>query len=172
MDGPSSFITDNITKSRSLIESDDDDDDDDDEESSTIGNYQYMNGWMVDDPNSRETLALVGDVTDKIALLMDDILDSCPSFIMAAGYLKREKHAVFVAIVVTHALLTEDMARVLQNTSDIDQIIVTNTTPISSRILELCPKIRVIDISGILSEAIRRIHNGESVSQLFLSMSL
>ena len=118
----------------------------------------------------KETLTLVGDVKDRIALLADDILDSCPSFIIAADFLKNEKQAIHVIIVVTHAILTEDMAWALQRASSIDRIVVTNSSPIPASVVDLCDKLHVIDISDILSEAIRRIHNGESISHLFSSL--
>ncbi|CCF34142.1 ribose-phosphate pyrophosphokinase, partial [Colletotrichum higginsianum] len=70
-----------------------------------------------------------------------------------------------VIAIVTHGVLSGNAVETL-NKSCLSRIVVTNTVPLGDKI-ERCPKLRVIDISQVLGEAIRRTHNGESVSYLF-----
>lgn len=130
-------------------------------------------------------LTIVGNVTDRLAILVDDIIDEVENFITAAEFLK-EQGATKVHLYATHALYSLEQARQLQN-SVIDQIVVTNSSKSCSRaslslkfvlpvppeptIVSECPKIRTIDISILLTEAIRRIHNHESLSHLFKEIS-
>jgi len=113
-------------------------------------------------------LTVVGDVRDKVAIMVDDMLDDPGAFIAAAEALK-ERGARQIYILCTHGLMSSDAPSVLE-TSPIDQIVVTNTVPHESQKLQ-CVKIKTVDISILLAEAIRRIHHSESMSFLFKNVT-
>ncbi|KAI0225265.1 ribose-phosphate pyrophosphokinase 1, partial [Massospora cicadina] len=110
------------------------------------------------------TLTLVGDVKDKVVFLLDDIIDKCGSFIQASDYLVKNGQAKRVIVMATHGVLSGDALVELEQCQSIDKVVITNTYPIPPERRALSTKIVVIDISTTLSEAIRRTHNGESIS--------
>ncbi|KAI9202388.1 phosphoribosyltransferase-like protein [Polychytrium aggregatum] len=112
-------------------------------------------------------LTLVGDVRDKICFLVDDIIDSPKSYLDAAQHLKTVCGATTVYIIATHAMLSGNSLQEIEECPHVHQIIATNTYPISEEKRKIATKLQVIDISSVLSEAIRRTHNGESISYLF-----
>ncbi|KAI9220265.1 ribose-phosphate pyrophosphokinase 1-like protein [Blastocladiella britannica] len=111
-------------------------------------------------------LQLVGDVAGRPCFLVDDILDKASGFIAAARLLRR-RGASRVYVLATHGLLSGDALTELEACDAVYQVIVTNSYPISTEKQALTNKLRIIDISGVLAEAIRRTHNGESISYLF-----
>ncbi|EPE30566.1 PRTase-like protein [Glarea lozoyensis ATCC 20868] len=115
-------------------------------------------------PNEVSRMVLVGDVENKIAILVDDMADTCGTLAKAAETVMNHKAREVVAI-VTHGILSGNAIETL-NKSRLSKVVVTNTVPLGDKI-ETCEKIRVMDISPTLAEAIRRTHNGESVSFLF-----
>jgi ribose-phosphate pyrophosphokinase len=76
-----------------------------------------------------------------------------------------ENGATLVYAIVIHGILSGKAVHVI-NESVLTQVVVTNTVNLEDK-LNSCPKLRCIDISGTLAEAIRRTHNGESISYLF-----
>ncbi|ERT03453.1 hypothetical protein HMPREF1624_01768 [Sporothrix schenckii ATCC 58251] len=115
-------------------------------------------------PNVVGRMVLVGDVQDKIAILVDDMADTCGTLAKAAATLK-EHGAREVIAIVTHGILSGGAVDTI-NKSCLSQVVVTNTVPLGDK-QERCPKIKVIDVSSTIAESIRRTHNGESVSYLF-----
>ncbi|KAI0163435.1 ribose phosphate diphosphokinase subunit prs4 [Pestalotiopsis sp. IQ-011] len=115
-------------------------------------------------PNVVGRMVLVGDVRDKVAILVDDMADTCGTLAKAAQVLSENGAAEVVAI-VTHGILSGDAINILNN-SVLSRIVVTNTVPLGEK-EQQCKKLKVIDVSPTLAEAIRRTHNGESVSFLF-----
>ncbi|KAL7750125.1 ribose-phosphate pyrophosphokinase 1 [Sorochytrium milnesiophthora] len=113
-----------------------------------------------------EGMQLVGDVDRKIAFIVDDILDKAESFVTAAKLLKK-RGAQLVYVVATHGILSGDAIWQMEQCDAIHQVIVTNSYPIQPEKRNSSSKLRVIDISTVLAEAIRRTHNGESISYLF-----
>jgi len=109
-------------------------------------------------------MILVGDVKDKVALLVDDMADTCGTLATAAELLLA-KSAKAVYALVTHGVLSGPAIDRI-NKSELVELVVTNSIPQTER-LERCPKLRVINIAHMLSEAIRRTHHGESISSLF-----
>jgi ribose-phosphate pyrophosphokinase len=109
-------------------------------------------------------MVLVGDVSDKIAILVDDMADTCGTLVKAAETVMNHGAREVVAI-VTHGILSGSAIDTL-NKSKLSRVVVTNTVPLGDKI-ERCDRIRVMDISPTIAEAIRRTHNGESVSFLF-----
>ena len=114
-------------------------------------------------------LTLIGTVEGKTAILIDDHLDEVDSLVRAAALL-REKGATRVVVIGTHGIMSSNTPEKLQ-ASLIDEIIVTNTLPQEEH-EKKCDKIRVVDISLLMSEAIRRIHFGESMSYLFRNVPM
>jgi ribose-phosphate pyrophosphokinase len=109
-------------------------------------------------------MVLVGDVEKKIAILVDDMADTCGTLVKAAETVMNHGAREVVAI-VTHGILSGNAIETL-NRSKLSRVVVTNTVPLGEKI-EMCSRLRVMDISPTLAEAIRRTHNGESVSFLF-----
>lgn len=114
--------------------------------------------------NEVSRMVLVGDVTDKVCLLIDDIADTCGTLCKAADVLL-DNGAKKVVAMITHGIFSSDAIEKLNN-SKLDRIVCTNSLPLDEKV-GACDKIEVIDISPTLAEAIRRLHNGESVSYLF-----
>ena len=115
-------------------------------------------------PNEVSRMVLVGDVQDRIAVLVDDMADTCGTLVKAADTLIG-KGAHEVVAIVTHGILSGNAIETL-NGSKLSRVVVTNTVPHGDK-KEMCDKIETIDISPTLAEACRRTHNGESVSFLF-----
>ncbi|KAJ3057260.1 hypothetical protein HK097_009919 [Rhizophlyctis rosea] len=109
-------------------------------------------------------MVLVGDVRGKTCILVDDMADTCGTLVEAARVLM-ENGASKVFAMVTHAVLSGDAMKKISN-SQLDRLVVTNSIPHDDKKL-LCPKLATIDVSATFAEAIRRTHNGESISYLF-----
>ncbi|RDW64912.1 ribose-phosphate pyrophosphokinase [Coleophoma cylindrospora] len=110
------------------------------------------------------TMMLVGDVSNRVAILVDDLADTSNTITRAAKLLKKEG-ATYVYALITHGVLSGDaIARI--NASALDKVIVTNSVPQDEH-RRLCPKLEVLDIGSVFAEAIRRVHHGESISVLF-----
>jgi len=109
-------------------------------------------------------MTLVGDVNGKIALLVDDMADTCGTFKLAAETLK-QKGATDVYALCSHGVLSGDAVDKIEK-SPLVEVVVTNSIMLSEESSK-CAKIKVVDIAPILAEAIRRTHNGESISVLF-----
>lgn len=114
--------------------------------------------------NEVSKMVLVGDVTDKICLLIDDMADTCGTLCKAADVLLESK-ARKVVCMITHGIFSGNAIERLNN-SKLEKVICTNSLPVQDK-LKQCDKIEMLDISSTLAEAIRRLHNGESVSYLF-----
>lgn len=114
-------------------------------------------------------MILVGDVKDKVAIIIDDMADTCGTLAKAAQTVMDHGAREVVAI-VTHGILSGKAVQTI-NESCLSQLIVTNTVPLGDK-LERCPKIRIIDVSATIAESIRRTHHGESVSSLFRNVPL
>uniref|UniRef100_A0A672F2F8 Phosphoribosyl pyrophosphate synthase-associated protein 1 n=1 Tax=Salarias fasciatus TaxID=181472 RepID=A0A672F2F8_SALFA len=112
---------------------------------------------------------LLDPLTVSLCLLQDDIIDDVGDFVAAAEILK-ERGAYKIYIMATHGLLSADAPRLIEE-SAIDEVVVTNTVPHEVQKLQ-CPKIKTVDVSMILAEAIRRIHNGESMAYLFRNITV
>lgn len=120
-------------------------------------------------PKVKPPLTIVGDVTGRIAIMVDDLIDDVQAFVAAAALLK-ENGAGKIYLLATHGLLSSDAPRLIEE-SPIDEVVVTNTIPHEIQKLQ-CHKIKTIDISILIAEAIRRIHNKESMSYLFRNVTL
>lgn len=115
-------------------------------------------------PNEVSRMVLTGDVHGKIAILVDDMADTCGTLVKAAETVMANGANEVIAI-VTHGILSGNAIQNL-NSSKMGKIVVTNTVPHQDK-KEQCSKLETVDVSPTLAEACRRTHNGESVSYLF-----
>lgn len=118
-----------------------------------------------DRPNHSEAMHVIGDVKGKIAILMDDMVDTAGTLCHGADTLL-ENGAKEVHACCSHGVLSGPAVDRL-NSSAIKSLVVTNTIPLRENARE-CGKIKVLSVSSLLAEAIRRIHNEDSVSSLFV----
>ena len=106
---------------------------------------------------------LVGDVRGKVCVITDDLTSTCGTLIAAAKLLK-ENGATKVYAAVSHCLLNETGQQKLLNAPEIEALVTTDAVPQTT---DLGGKVKVVSIAPLLGEAIRRIHDGKSVSSLF-----
>ena len=119
------------------------------------------------DPELETTITLVGNVRDRPVFIIDDIIDKAGSWIAAAETCARRGGATKVYCMATHGLFGGDALQEMQACDEIDKIVVTNAFPIPAEKKRGVSKLVELDVSNLLSEAIRRNHHGESISQLF-----
>lgn len=119
------------------------------------------------DPEIESTVTLVGNVRDKPVLIVDDMIDKAASWIAAAETVVKRGGATKVYCMATHGLFGGDCLQELDDCDEIGAIVVTDAFPIPEEKRRLTNKLVVLDVSGLLSEAIRRNHHGESISQLY-----
>lgn len=108
--------------------------------------------------NEVSKMTLVGDVRGKVAILVDDMADTCGTLAKAADTLKAHG-AIKIEAIVVHGILSGKAIEVI-NASELSRVVVTNTVPHEDK-KHKCSKIETIDIGPTLAEAIRRTHNGE-----------
>lgn len=118
-------------------------------------------------PKAEHMITLVGDVKDRTVFIVDDMIDKPGSWIAAAETVVKRGKANKVYIIATHGVFGGDCLDELQACDCIDQIVVTNSFPISHDRVKNITKLAILDLSLLLSEAIRRNHYGESISPLF-----
>jgi ribose-phosphate pyrophosphokinase len=115
-------------------------------------------------PNEAKALHLIGDVTGKTAVIIDDMIDTAGTLTQAVdSLLKNGAKRVFA--VATHPVLSGPAVSRLKE-SRIEKLWVTDTIPLSEA-AQNCGKIEVISVAPVLAEAIKRIHGNDSVSSLF-----
>ena len=119
-----------------------------------------------DSPEATEVMHILGEVKRKVCLLVDDLIATGSSLVEAARALE-QAGAMAVYACVTHPVLSGP-ARSRIAASPLKELIVTNTIPLSEQTRH--PKIKVLSVASLLSEAIRRIHYEESISSLFDGM--
>ena len=114
--------------------------------------------------NVAEVMNVIGEIQDRTCLIVDDMIDTANTLCKAASALK-ERGASRVLAYATHPVFSgEAVSRIAS--SDIDQVVVTDTIPLSEA-AQNCVRIRQVSIAGLLAETVRRISNEESVSYLF-----
>lgn len=118
-----------------------------------------------DAPNISKVMHVIGNVKDKDALIIDDMVDTGNTLVQAAQALK-EKGANKVFAACTHAVLSGSAIERINN-STLEELIITDTVPLGEK-KERCPKIKVLTVAHLLGEAIKRIHEETSISSLFV----
>jgi ribose-phosphate pyrophosphokinase len=116
-----------------------------------------------DGPNVAVVMHLIGDVRDKDAIVIDDMIDTAGTLVQAVGALEREGARRIIAGGV-HAVLSGPAVERLRH-APIEEIVVTNSIPLPAE--KRLPNMTVLTVAPLLGEAIRRIHDEESVSTLF-----
>ena len=115
--------------------------------------------------NESEVINVIGEVENKVCIVPDDLIDTAGTICNGANALKNKGAKKIIAF-ITHAVLSGDAIENINN-SEIDSLIVSNTIDLDDK-LKKCPKIDVFDISPVLSESIKRIDSGKSISELYL----
>lgn len=115
-------------------------------------------------PNMSEVMHIIGLVENKNLIIVDDMIDTGGTIYLASQELKK-RGAKNIWVCATHALLSGDAINLLEE-APIDRIIVTDTIPIPEH--KRIKKIEILTVSGLIAEAIRRIHEEKSISALFV----
>ena len=115
--------------------------------------------------NESKVMNIIGEVTGKTCVLIDDMVDTAGTLCQAAQALKDEG-AVKVVAYITHAVLSGKAVEKIAN-SALDELIVTDTIPLSKE-AQSCGRIRKLSVAALLAETIRRIRDEESVSSLYV----
>jgi ribose-phosphate pyrophosphokinase len=114
--------------------------------------------------NESEVMHIIGDVTDRTCILVDDMCDTAGTLCKAADALKANGASRVVAY-ATHPVLSGPAVGNITNSS-LDELIVTDTIPLSAASIS-CSSIRQLTIADLLAEAVRRVCNEESISAMF-----
>jgi ribose-phosphate pyrophosphokinase len=118
-----------------------------------------------DRPNESEVMHLIGDVKGRDCIIIDDMIDTAGTLCNAARA-AMDYGARRVVACATHGVLSGPAVQRIEE-SPLEEVVVTNSFPLSEE-ARACKKIRVLSIARLLGEAIRRIHNSDSVSSLFV----
>jgi ribose-phosphate pyrophosphokinase len=117
-----------------------------------------------DGPNVAVFMHLIGDVKNRDAVIIDDMIDTAGTIVQAADALQREGARRILACGVHPVLSGPAMARL--EGAPLEEVVVTNSIPLGKD--KELPKMTVLSVAPLLAEAIRRIHDEESVSTLFV----
>ncbi len=118
-----------------------------------------------DKPGAAVAMHLIGDVRDKDAVVIDDMIDTAGTLVQAVSALEREGARRILACGV-HAVLSGPAIERIK-ASPIEEVVVTNSVPLTPE-KRTAARITVLTVAPLLGEAIRRIHDEESVSTLFV----
>jgi ribose-phosphate pyrophosphokinase len=114
--------------------------------------------------NKVTSMRLIGEVDGKDVVLVDDLVDTGGTICKAATLLK-EKGAKSVRAVCTHPVLSANAYENIEN-SNLEELVVTDTIPLKKE----SDKIKVLTVSDLFAKAIRKIHDHESISSLFIRL--
>ncbi|MGV8941587.1 MAG: ribose-phosphate diphosphokinase [Lysobacter sp.] len=115
--------------------------------------------------NVATVMNIIGDVSGKTCVLVDDIVDTAGTLCAAAAALKAQG-AIKVVAYCTHAVLSGAAISNIRG-SELDELVVTDTIPLTDAARE-CGRVRQLSVAELLAETIRRISGGESVSSLYV----
>jgi ribose-phosphate pyrophosphokinase len=115
-------------------------------------------------PEKAEAIHILGDVKNKNAIIVDDLIATGGSLMEAVSALKRAG-AKDIYAAITHGVLSGNAIKNIDSCKDLKQLVITDTIPLDSS--KRHPRIKVVTVAPLLGEAIRRIHFEESVSALF-----
>jgi len=115
-------------------------------------------------PDASEVMNIIGNVSGSDIIIFDDIISTAGTITQAAKALKKQGAGKVIAVAAHPVLSGEALKRL--NESCIEEVVVTNSIPFDR--YDDCGKVKVVDISALLGEAIMRIHKEESISILFV----
>jgi ribose-phosphate pyrophosphokinase len=116
-------------------------------------------------PNMAEVMNVIGEVSGKTCVLVDDMVDTAGTLCQAAAVLK-QRGAVRVVAYITHPVLSGPAVERI-SASELDEIVVTDTIPLNAQ-ARGCDRIRQLSVAELLAETLRRMNEAESVSSLYL----
>lgn len=116
-------------------------------------------------PNEAQVMNIIGTVQGKRVIILDDLIDTAGTVVQAANALT-DAGALEIAVCCTHPVLSGPAIERIEG-SKIKELIVTDTIPLGEKAAN-CKRIKVLSVSGLLSEAVRRIYYNDSVSSLFI----
>ena len=116
-------------------------------------------------PNESKVMNIIGEVSGRSCVLIDDMVDTAGTLCLAAQALKDEGAERVVAY-ITHAVLSGNAVERIASSS-LDELVVTDTIPLSEAGRQ-CARIRQLSVAALLAETIRRIRDEESVSSLYI----
>ena len=114
-------------------------------------------------PNKAEVSHLIGDLEGKDVLIIDDMIDTAGTTVSAAQA-AMDKGAKSVTAAATHGVLSDPAIDRLKE-APIKELIITDTISVKKE--KQLPNMKIVSVANVFAEAIKRIHNGESVSALF-----
>ena len=114
--------------------------------------------------NEAQVMNIIGDVTDRSCLIVDDMVDTAGTLCKAADALKAHGASKVIAY-CTHPVLSGPAIDNISN-SNLDELVVTDTIPLS-KVAKDCKRIRQLSMAKLLAESIRRVSNEESISAMF-----
>ena len=117
------------------------------------------------EPNLVKVMNVIGDVSGRTCIIVDDMVDTAGTLCQASDILK-EKGANKVFAYATHAVLSGAAIENITN-STLDEVVITNTIPLTDKAMS-CPKIRQLSIAPTLADVIRRISEEQSISSIFI----
>jgi len=115
--------------------------------------------------NEAQVMHIIGDVAGRTCVIIDDMVDTAGTLCKAADALKQHG-AVKVVALATHPVLSGNAIENLV-ASQLDELVVTDTIPLSQAAMD-CDRIRTLSVADLLGETIRRIHEDESVSSVYM----
>lgn len=113
-----------------------------------------------------EVAAVVGDIRGKVPVIVDDIIATGGTIRQAVDTLVQAGALPEVRVAATHGVLADDAVTHLQHPA-IREILVTDTIPIADEVRAALPSLHVVTIADLLAVALRRLHSGQSLSELF-----
>lgn len=119
-----------------------------------------------DRPNQAQALHVIGDVDGKIAVIVDDMIDTAGTLCAGVDVLKKNGASQILAC-AAHGVLSGPAIDRINASDALSEIIITDTIPIGDK-LERCSKIKIISVAALLGKTIHNIHTGSSVSVLFI----
>ena len=117
-------------------------------------------------PNVAEAMNVIGDVNGRDCIIIDDMIDTAGTLVQAAIALKKNgANKIYAA--ATHGVFSDPAFMRISECIELEEVIVTDTIPLSEEGRKV-PKIKVLSTADILSKAIHRTFNHDSVSSLFI----
>ena len=116
-------------------------------------------------PNVAEVLNVIGDVSGKVAIILDDMIDTAGTLTQAANALV-DNGASCVYAYATHAVLSGPAVERIQKCA-VEEVVVTDTIPLSPA-ARSCAKVKQLSTARLFAEAVKRIHSADSLSSLFV----